>query len=249
MKPIYGLLFILFCSFSQAFAFKPDFSPFISGEEPPSCGLHVIALTSQAIADDPFSPRTYETLDNGEIITIGVSSQSGQAYVADLTVAGNRVVSPFETSGNSFTFGGVYWADFNNDDRKDFIIMTGFDGVGLAASSGMMSFILSTPSGYTVIQAETWEPALSDLVMLDGDCRYVHTSFVESVVSKDGREHNYWLYTLFSFTPDGLVQDNQRDGRFPKWVMYTWDANHVETSYLTKNQKRSYEAVVELQSD
>lgn len=52
-----------------------------------------------------------------------------------------------------------------------------------------------------------------------------------------GEKQEYSADLFWGEGDDELVLANKLDPRFPKWVFYTWEPNHVETSYLTRQQK------------
>jgi hypothetical protein len=253
-KIICGFLFVcgvsvvvFFFLSGEGYCYKPDYGPFQVGEELPLCESHSIPLAGQTVKGDPLSPRTYEITDNGRLITLGVFYDKDLGYAADI-VFGERdseMIPSFAIDGTAFTFIGIYWAYLNEDDKKDFIFMTRADGCGLGASLGYVTFALSTSTGYTIFHSTTWEPTTAEFVMVAGKCRYITTSFIEGLVGKDGRDHNYWLYNLFSFQGDQLVLANHLDRRFPKWVLYTWKPNHLETRQLSSQQKESCSVLAE----
>lgn len=232
-----------------AWCYKPDYGPFAPGQGIPLAELHPLATPQlPTLEQAPNSPRRYTLVDQNRHIDLGLFYDTTLGYAADLVwgTSDAEMISAFALYGHPYTLIGVYWAYLNDDEYKDFIIMNTVDGAGLAGSFGYVSFMLSSSSGYEMVQVETWEPSRAEFVVVGGQCTYIQTNFVEGLPSKDGREHNYWLYNLFSFDGVELVLANQLDSRLPKWVLYTWEENHVETSYLTATQKRKYERDVPL---
>jgi hypothetical protein len=78
-----------------------------------------------------------------------------------------------------------------------------------------------------------------DLFDLDGDGspEFVHCMFVGGEVGRDGKSHNYWVYNLLRFSGTDIVSANRADHRFPKWIMFSHEANHTETRQLTADQR------------
>jgi hypothetical protein len=61
-------------------------------------------------------------------------------------------------------------------------------------------------------------------------------------VSRDRREHSYWVYRLFRIEGDSLKAEPVGVEGFPRWIQYLRRSNHAETTLLTKQQKRKLEA-------
>ena len=74
----------------------------------------------------------------------------------------------------------------------------------------------------------------------DGDFQFVQMNFVSTAPmrGKDGASHNYWVYNLFKVEGSELTLDNSLLSGFPKWILYTFRANHSETDQLTEDQRR-----------
>lgn len=56
--------------------------------------------------------------------------------------------------------------------------------------------------------------------------------------TRDGREHNFWVYDLHRIDGNRFVLANTDQPGFPKWVWFTNKANHAETTQLSHEQKK-----------
>lgn len=105
-----------------------------------------------------------------------------------------------------------------------------------------MIFVISDRDVYKIFMTWSLYPTTSDFVDLrgDGHFEFVQTGFVatEPLRGKDGRSHNYWLYSLLKLEGSSLELDESMKPGFPKWILYTFRANHSETDQLTEGQKR-----------
>ena len=141
----------------------------------------------------------------------------------------------------------AYTADLNSDNSPDYVILTYSGGCGLAAEKTWITFLLSSRTGYRSTSVVCYDAETADFVAIKGWAYLVHTSFVYGPVSKDGRQHNYWVYNLLSFSGTELVLANDRDRRFPKWVWYSFSENHRDTDQLTLAQRQlSLKQILEL---
>lgn len=133
----------------------------------------------------------------------------------------------------------VYHADLNKDGKEDFVIISWYAGCGHAASGANVTFFLSTSESYSAVTVSTSNPGPHCFIQLPENKGpvYIHSSMIYSDEGKDAKPHNYWVYNLYEFRNGQLVLCNDKDPRFSKWVWYTFNPNHKETTLLTQQQK------------
>ncbi len=207
--------------------------------------LIVLALDYSAY---PAVPRSDEFVHRAEKITnLRINWAADGTAELKLLRDGKRIFSgPLEGYGSAAMGAGVYAADFNADGLLDYAVITHSGGCGLASQTAWITFLLSASGGYVRIFVSCWAAEPSDFIELNGRLYLVHTSFVQGNVGKDGRQHNYWVYNLLTFSGTKLVLANERDVRFPEWVLYSFAENHRDTDQLTSAQRRlSLKQIVE----
>jgi len=158
-----------------------------------------------------------------------------KVYVQDAELV---ALFPETLVADLWCFGTGYWGDFNLDGKTDFMLTFGSGGCGLAASYCTPVFILSSKEGYRATTIWSMAAGPEDLVspFEDGKCYVVQTSFIGGEQGRDGKVHNYWVYHLLEI--DGTeMRISKKSREFPKWVWYTYKANHEETDQLTSEQK------------
>ena len=104
-----------------------------------------------------------------------------------------------------------------------------------------MTFLLSLKDGYRATSFYLYDSGAEDLVQFEtGDPVYL---IVNDLVSNDGqktsdgRDHNFWVYSLRRIDGTEFIQADADQSGFPKWVWYSYVENHSETALLTPEQK------------
>jgi hypothetical protein len=133
----------------------------------------------------------------------------------------------------------VFSADFNRDGSEDYAVYFWSGGCGLACGYCDITFLLSGLDGYTSQSVSTLFPDPGDYMVLAGRPCLVHASFHQVEKCEDGQLHNFWVYNLIEFGPQGLVLNNDLHPDFPKTVFYSEMPNHRETTLLSDAQKRT----------
>ena len=226
---------------------REQYSPFAPGEQPRPFPLVKLTAVPNA-ADGPAPPRCDEFVHRAKKVTNLKVDRAGD-FTAEVTLScnGSKLFSG-PLKGGSLAVGlDAYAADLNFDGFPDYAIVTYSGGCGLAAEMTWVTFLLSSPTGYssTSMVCYDWEP--TDFIAIKDRAYLVHTSFVDGDVGKDGRQHNYWVYNLLGFSGTELVLANDLDRRFPKWIWYSFAENHRDTDQLTAAQRTmSLEQILEL---
>jgi hypothetical protein len=137
----------------------------------------------------------------------------------------------------------VSTADLNQDGETDFIVNIWSGGCGLAGEGSTTTFLLSDKGKYKATNFYSYGFGSEDIVRLkpDGPLYFIHNDLIANGNEKtrDGRDHNFWVYTLYKFSGNQMVEANKDDPRFPKWVWYSFKDNHQETDLLNADQKKS----------
>jgi hypothetical protein len=165
--------------------------------------------------------------------------QDGQDLTV-LTFDNKRIVGPLHVSRSPVGPSG-YSADLNGDGATDFILIisqgaNGSIGGGLAD----VVFVLSAGKTYSVSMVSDLYPGPDDFLDIDGRFFFLNTKIFgvfENARGKDGRIHNYWIYNLIGVDGSKLRVENSALPEFPKWIMFTFAANHSETDQFTAEQK------------
>lgn len=134
------------------------------------------------------------------------------------------------------------YADLNSDDEDDYIAVTRSGGIGLAALTCFVYFVLSSDHGYSLWEIVTKDFNSHDFIDLnsDGSCQFVQTTFLYGEPGRDRKVHNYWTHSLLVFNGGAIKYDNRLDRRFPKWVWsHSSQTNRRQTSWRM-SRRRGY---------
>ena len=122
------------------------------------------------------------------------------------------------------------------------ITVTGKDGkpLGQSTTNDMPSNYVSTYS------ADMNQDGIPDFMVniWSGGCGLAAEGIQTDVLgnghekTRDGRDHHFWVHQLYRFSGSQMVEANQADSRFPKWVWFSNKDNHKETDLLSTFQKR-----------
>lgn len=232
------LVLVLFWP-THTWAIWEKFSPF-GLERPPAKfpQTHLVAgriPTNTEMADVDIAFR--QPMSGVEVLRLSWIGDEG--YRLSLTASGPTAPFSMPVEGSPICDSEASTTDLNRDGIPDFILVTHSGGNGLAAQITYITFLLSSPAGYIGHTVFSFDSEPRDLVDLDGDGspEFVHCMFVGGEVGRDGKSHNYWAYNLLRFSGTDIVSVNRADRRFPKWIMFSHDANHTETRQLTADQR------------
>jgi len=136
----------------------------------------------------------------------------------------------------------VKCADLNQDGELDFLVNIWTGGCGLAGEGSTTTFLLSSGKKYVATDFYSYDFGPEDIVSFKkgGPCYFIENGVFGSGSEKtrDGRDHNFWVYQLYRFSGSKMIRANGDDPRFPKWIWFTLRENHSETDQLTSRQKK-----------
>jgi hypothetical protein len=128
----------------------------------------------------------------------------------------------------------------NGDGKPDFIVNVWSGGCGLAAEGSEVTFLLSGQDGYRAASFYLYDFGKQDLVRFKagGPVYFIFNDLIGSGGEKtrDGRVHNFWVYTLNRIEASRFIPANSDQPGFSKWVWFTNKANHEETTQLSQEQ-------------
>ena len=131
----------------------------------------------------------------------------------------------------------VYWMDLDGNGFKDFIVISHYMGNGLAAYNDRVDIFLKKKSGdYSRISYDSMMAEIRDFTDINGDGRYetIITGFYY------GKNHNYFTYSIYDISVDGLVNADKNYEEFPKFIWFTNDPNDKNTTHLTLKEKKEH---------
>ncbi len=112
----------------------------------------------------------------------------------------------------------------------------------MAFTGSTKTFLLSDKGKYKETNFYSYSFGPEDIVRLkpDGPFYFIHNDLIGNGDEKtrDGRDHNFWVYQLYKFSGSQMITANEDDTRFPKWVWYSFKDNHKETDLLNADQKK-----------
>jgi hypothetical protein len=237
---------VMFCLIGTLKGHLPEYSPFPAGSRPKQFPVRELAQLGEEVhpLDLAEKGRTRQSRNPIARITWLRNKAGLDAGVALTMLSWDRkqIAGPFHVSSSPVTPYG-HTADINRDGNLDYILKVHFGAVG-AIGGGVndVVFAISEKATYRIYMIPGLYPDTNDFLDTNGDggFQFLNMSFVptEPLRGKDGKSHNYWVYNLFKVEGSELRLDNSVISGFPKWILYTFRANHVETDQLTEAQKR-----------
>jgi hypothetical protein len=130
----------------------------------------------------------------------------------------------------------AYIADLNGDGKADLIMIIPSGGSGLGSEGCYVIFALSSKNGFalTSIGSMGFRPTTVIDFFNNGHAQIVQTEFINGTEGKDGKVHNYWVYSFLEVNGIELRPSNQISRR---WIMYAGKKNHKPTQQLSEQQK------------
>lgn len=128
----------------------------------------------------------------------------------------------------------VFYSDLTGDGRKDVLIYTYPDSVGLGGWIEWADLLIAQPDGsFTHNSFEAYAAGPEDFIDMNGNGRYemlwVHHFF-------EG-DHSYWVYRVVEITDEGLRLNDTLIPDFPKIIWFTEKPNDQSTQRLTAAQR------------
>lgn len=238
MKTTAGSIAVVLGVAANAWAIFDNYSPFPPGTRPHPYALHECKCygqgtspTGDPVNDFAVSRHSYPR------VSVQCDVEGGTVMLKDKdgkTLASSKI----EYYGRLTL---VYTADLNGDKIADFVTQTWSEGCGLAAEMTAATFFLSHGSEYVARALTCYDAEPKDFVDInkDGKPEFIYTVFVygDGEKTKDGKEHNYYVYNLLRFEGTDIVSANDLDPRFPAWIYYRFKPSHENTDLLTVEQR------------
>jgi len=231
--------------------YPPSYGPFPTGHEPAAVTLDKCELVREVkppATNDFQNPdgaikeyRLHSVGKSQTQITLALhGTTNGWAIGLRDAHGKNLMPAPFTNSMMTSQI-DVYSCDLNGDGQPDFIVNVWSGGCGLAADGSEVTFLLSGKDGYRASSFYLYAFGNKDLVRFNahGPVYFIFNDLISSDGEKtrDGRDHNFWVYRLNRIDGNRLVPADSDQPGFPKWVWYTNKDNHNETTQLTQEQK------------
>jgi len=148
--------------------------------------------------------------------------------------------APFTNSMTSSLM-EVFSGDLNQDGIPDFIVNVWSGGTGLAMDGSEVTFLLSSKDGYRASSFCHYAFGKEDVVRFSahGPVYFIRNQLIgnDGEKTRDGRDHNFWVYNLNRIEGSRFLPADADQPGFPKWVWFTDQANHDETTQLSQEQK------------
>jgi len=226
--------------------YNKNHGPFESDDWPRIVEVRQCDVVDVRYSGKDFGKKDYYGFEDGaEGLRLCLADREGEQwswlFVEDSD--GNVISGPKVAYARAWPGLGVYCAELNGDGKADFVIRYLLGGSGtIFTFSCNVVFILSDGDDYTVTPTTGLWSGLDYFVDIKGDgrCQFIHTRFVDGggVKGRDGRSHNYWVYNVLEFQGGKVVVNNEVAGQFPRWIWYTFKANHQPTTQLSEEEKQ-----------
>ena len=232
---------------ANTFAYPTKYGPFKAGQSPTTASRTECALVKQqTLTEDSTvgASRLYRAAI--------VNARASQPTVNLLGSEDGWIINVFDANGknlmpvpatNHMTSSEmeVFSCDLNHDGQPDFILNIWSGGCGLAAEGSEVTFLLSSKDGYRATSFYLTDFGAEDLVQFKaGGPVYLILNDLTSndgQKTSDGRDHNFWVYSLRRIDGTEFIKADVDQAGFPKWVWYSFKENHSETTLLTPEQK------------
>ena len=233
---------------ARVLAYPTNYGPFPPGHEPAAMPLDKCELVREVkppaadTDDNAGAVREYHLPAAGQgQITLALRGTTNGWEINLRDATGKKLLPVPGTNSMTTSQMEVFACDLNGDSQPDFIVNIWSGGCGLAADGSEVTFLLSGKDSYRATSFYLYAFGNKDLVRFkpQGPVYFIFNDLIGSNGEKtrDGREHNFWVYTLNRIEGNRFVQADADQPGFPKWVWFTNKANHEETTQLTKDQK------------
>ena len=224
---------------SIGYTYDSKYSPFTEGNNPNLYELKDVEYEASKGTEEFDWQRVYRVLENGNNMKITVLADKSKGILAKVhnSEMSAPEFGPVKVGSFLQGFDNLYTAALNDDSKPDIIIVSWAGSASLSASIAHVTFLLFSKDGYRVFQTNSYNPNKNCFLNIKGKCKFIHTSLIRGEKGRDGKIHNYWVYSLFGFSDNEIVPENHLRADFPKWIMYSFGPNHQETRQLTTEQK------------
>ena len=237
---------LLVMASSLAHGYPAAYGPFERGEFPAQAAVRECVPVSPAGqgAPHPISLSFAISIDSGAPIVHlkRIGHDMDISWIITVTGKDGKPLGQSTTNDMPSNYVSTYSADMNQDGIPDFMVNIWSGGCGLAAEGSTTTFILSEGGRYTCTNLYSYDFEPRDIVQFKpkGPFYYIQTDVLGNGHEKtrDGRDHHFWVHQLYRFSGSQMVEANQADSRFPKWVWFSNKDNHKETDLLSTFQKR-----------
>ncbi len=241
------LAVFLFGFGAKVLGYPTSYGPFLPGHEPAAVSLDKCELVHEVKSPDDDiigTIRSYRLPDakpaQKQIELLLRGTTNGWAINLRDAQGGNLLPVSFTNRMTSCQM-EVFSCELNGDGQPDFIVNVWSGGCGLAAAGSEVTFLLSAKDGYRVASFYLYDFSQKDLVRFKpgGPVYFIFNDLINSDGEKtrDGREHNFWVYDLLRIEGNRFVPANAEQPGFPKWIWFTNKANHRETTQISQAQK------------
>ena len=233
----------------RVLAYPASYGPFPPEHEPTAVTLDKFELVREVKSpadDNAGAVREYRlqaSSQGPQPITLTLHGITN-GWIINLRDAQNSNLMPV-TFTNRMTSSQMemFSCDLNGDHQPDFIVNIWSGGCGLAAVLSEVTFLLSAKEGYRATSFNQYSFGKEDLVRFQnhGPVYFISNDLIgnDDEKTRDGRDHNFWVYQLHRIAESRFVPANADQPGFPKWVWFTNRDNHDETTQLSQEQKTS----------
>ena len=236
---------------ARLLAYPTNYGPFPAGHEPAAILLNKCELVREVKLPDA---NDFQNTD-GAIREYRLPSGDAGADALSLVlhgtadgwaiglrdVHGKNLLPVSFTNRMTTTQMEVYSCDLNGDGQLDFIVNIWSGGCGLAADGSEVTFLLSGKNGYRATSFYLYDFGKLDLARFQpqGPVYFIFNDLIgnEGEKTRDGRDHNFWVYSLLRIEGNRFIQADADQPGFPKWIWFRNQATHEETTQLTQEQK------------
>jgi hypothetical protein len=231
----------------QVFGYPDRYGPFGPGYKPSPVPLASCELVSESAAGSSGirkESRRYRSntpAKRPNQLTVAMQETTSGWTVAVLDAQGKTMMLAPMTNSMPSDHMEVFSCELNGDGRPDFIVNVWSGGAGLSASGSEAAILLSSKRGYRGTSFYLYDFGREDLVQFKsmGPVYLILNDLIgnNGEKTRDGRNHNFWVYELCRIDGDRFVLAPLDRLGFPKWIWFTSNPNHSETTQLTCDQK------------
>ena len=232
---------------TNLFGYPEGHGPFRTGQEPAAIARNQCELVrnetspSGKIAGEVRQYRPRGTRKDQDQITVALLGTARGWMIEVRDAQGKSLMLAPATNSMTTSQIEVSSCELNQDGLTDFIVNVWSGGTGLAMDGSEVTLLLSSKEGYRATSFYLYSLGEKDLVQFKshGPVYFILNDLISSDGEKtrDGRNHHFWVYELYRIDGTRLTPADADQPGFPKWVWYTNEDNHEETTQLSQEQK------------